>query len=54
MTVVVLAKQDYRTLEARIAELIADSVRVDRNDPRWQATARGRQWMRHWPGVLSL
>ena len=40
--------------EARIAELIADSVRVDRNDPRWQATARGRQWMRHWPGVLSL
>lgn len=40
--------------EARVAELIADSVRVDRNDPRWQAMARGRQWMRHWPGVLSL
>ena len=41
-------------LEARIAELIAGSVRVDRNDPRWQALARGRQWMRHWPGVLSI
>ena len=40
--------------EERIGALIADSVRVDRNDPRWQAMARGREWMRHWPGVLSL
>jgi phosphatidylserine/phosphatidylglycerophosphate/cardiolipin synthase-like enzyme len=40
--------------DARVAALIADSVRVDRNDPQWQVMARGRQWMRHWPGVLSL
>jgi phosphatidylserine/phosphatidylglycerophosphate/cardiolipin synthase-like enzyme len=40
--------------DARVVALIADSVRVDRNDPQWQAMARGRQWMRHWPGVLSL
>jgi phosphatidylserine/phosphatidylglycerophosphate/cardiolipin synthase-like enzyme len=40
--------------EARVVELIADSVRVDRDDPNWQAMARGRQWMRHWPGVLSI
>jgi len=41
-------------IEARVAELIADSVRVDRDDPQWQAMARGRHWMRHWPGVLSI
>jgi len=29
-------------------------VRVDRDDPQWQAMARGRHWMRHWPGVLSI
>jgi phosphatidylserine/phosphatidylglycerophosphate/cardiolipin synthase-like enzyme len=40
--------------EARVAELIADSVRVDRDDPQWRAMARGRQWMRYWPGVLSM
>ncbi len=40
--------------DARVAELIADSVRVDRDDPQWQAMARGRQWLRRWPGVLSL
>jgi len=40
--------------DARVAELIADSVRVDRDDPQWQAMARGRQWLRYWPGVLSL
>jgi phosphatidylserine/phosphatidylglycerophosphate/cardiolipin synthase-like enzyme len=40
--------------DARVGELIAGSVRVDRNDPRWQALARGRQWMRYWPGVLSI
>jgi phosphatidylserine/phosphatidylglycerophosphate/cardiolipin synthase-like enzyme len=41
-------------LEARIEELVAGSERVDRNDPAWQASARQRQWMRHWPGVLSV
>jgi phosphatidylserine/phosphatidylglycerophosphate/cardiolipin synthase-like enzyme len=41
-------------LEARIEELIAGSDRVDRNDPAWQATARHRRWLRHWPGVLSV
>ncbi|HTR19717.1 MAG TPA: phosphatidylserine/phosphatidylglycerophosphate/cardiolipin synthase family protein [Gemmatimonadales bacterium] len=41
-------------LEARIEELIAGSDRVDRNDPAWQATARHRRWLHHWPGVLSV
>jgi phosphatidylserine/phosphatidylglycerophosphate/cardiolipin synthase-like enzyme len=43
-----------RAFDARVAELIANSVRVERDDPQWQAMAQGRQWMRHWPGVLSL
>lgn len=43
-----------RGLEARLAELIANSVRVARDDPQWQALAQGRQWMRHWPGMLSI
>jgi cardiolipin synthase A/B len=41
-------------LEARIEALIAGSDRVNRNDPGWQETARHRQWMQHWPGVLSV
>jgi phosphatidylserine/phosphatidylglycerophosphate/cardiolipin synthase-like enzyme len=41
-------------LEARIEALIAGSDRIDRNDPAWQESARHRQWMRHWPGVLSV
>lgn len=40
-------------LEARFDELAAQSVRVDRNDPQWQRLARSREWMRHWPSVLS-
>ena len=40
--------------EAQIEKLIAGSVRVNRDDPLWQALARGREWMRHWPGVLSI
>ncbi len=40
--------------EAQIDKLIAGSVRLNRDDPLWQATARGREWMRHWPGVLSI
>jgi phosphatidylserine/phosphatidylglycerophosphate/cardiolipin synthase-like enzyme len=43
-----------RTLEARIEELIATSHRVDREDPEWQKLARRREWMRHWPGMLSV
>ena len=43
-----------RTLEARIDELLASSHRVDREDPEWQKLARRREWMRHWPGVLSV
>ena len=41
-------------LEARIEELTAGSRLIDRNDPAWQASARQRRWMRHWPGVLSI
>jgi len=43
-----------RALETRVAQLIAGSQPVDRNDQGWQRTARRRQWMRHWPGVLSV
>ncbi|HYM60810.1 MAG TPA: phosphatidylserine/phosphatidylglycerophosphate/cardiolipin synthase family protein [Thermoanaerobaculia bacterium] len=43
-----------RVLEVRIDELIAASKRVDRNDPGWQQSAQRREWMRHWPGVLSI
>lgn len=43
-----------RALEARLDALIAGSVRVDREDPAWQRLARRREWMRHWPGVLSI
>ena len=41
-------------LEARIDQLIAGSARVDRDEPAWRQTARRRDWMRHWPGVLSV
>lgn len=43
-----------RELDARIEELLATSDRVDREDPEWQKLARRREWMRHWPGVLSV
>ena len=43
-----------RALEARIDQLIAGSARVDRDEPAWRQTARRRDWMRHWPGVLSV
>ncbi|HUM12636.1 MAG TPA: phosphatidylserine/phosphatidylglycerophosphate/cardiolipin synthase family protein [Myxococcaceae bacterium] len=43
-----------RALEARIEALIARSDRVDRSDPAWQQFASRRQWMRRWPGVLSI
>lgn len=41
-------------VEARIEQFMHCSQRVNRDDPRWQETARRRQWMRHWPGVLSI
>jgi len=43
-----------RALEARIDQLTAGSARVDRDEPAWRQTARRRDWMRHWPGVLSV
>lgn len=41
-------------LEHRIDALMASSQSVDRDDPAWQKLARGRQWLRNWPGVLSV
>jgi phosphatidylserine/phosphatidylglycerophosphate/cardiolipin synthase-like enzyme len=41
-------------VEARIDQLLAGSQRVDRNDPAWQRTAKRRDWLRRWPGVLSI
>jgi cardiolipin synthase len=40
--------------EARVDALIASSRRVDRNDPEWRRRAQSREWMRYWPGTLSL
>jgi phosphatidylserine/phosphatidylglycerophosphate/cardiolipin synthase-like enzyme len=42
------------TVEARIDHLIEGSMRFDRDDPAWRQSARRREWMRHWPGVLSI
>lgn len=53
----VLVVQDEaiaRRVEARFDELIAASARVDRNDPEWRRRAELRQWMRYWPGVMSI
>ncbi len=43
-----------RGVEARLDELIAGSDRVDPNDPEWRLRSQRRQWMRYWPGVLSI
>lgn len=43
-----------RQLEARVEALLAGSTRVDRHDPAWQQLARRREWLRWWPGVLSI
>jgi cardiolipin synthase A/B len=43
-----------RGVEARFDELIACSDRVDPNDPEWRRRAQRRQWMRYWPGMLSV
>ena len=41
-------------LEAHIDGLLHHSPRIDRNDPEWQKLARRREWMRRWPGVMSV
>jgi len=41
-------------LESRIETFMKWSQRINREDPQWQESARHRQWMRHWPGVLSI
>lgn len=43
-----------RALEADLSALMAASPRIDRDDPVWRERARIRNWMRHWPGVLSI
>ena len=43
-----------RAVEARFDELIASSDRVDPNDPEWRRRSQRRQWMRYWPGMLSV
>ena len=41
-------------VEAWVDRLIPDSRTFDRDDPAWRQSARRREWMRHWPGVLSI
>jgi len=41
-------------LEKGIDGLIAGSMRIERENPQWQSIARKREWMRYWPGVLSI
>ncbi len=41
-------------LEARVDRLLAQSQRVDPNDPEWQKLSKRREWMRRWPGVMSV
>jgi phosphatidylserine/phosphatidylglycerophosphate/cardiolipin synthase-like enzyme len=41
-------------VETRIDELLDGSKRFDRDDPAWRQSARRREWMRQWPGVLSI
>ena len=43
-----------RVFDERAGALMARSLRVERDDPGWQRIARRRQWLRHWPGVLSV
>jgi phosphatidylserine/phosphatidylglycerophosphate/cardiolipin synthase-like enzyme len=40
--------------EACIDAVIAGSSRVQPDDPAWQRLARRREWLRYWPGVLSV
>jgi phosphatidylserine/phosphatidylglycerophosphate/cardiolipin synthase-like enzyme len=41
-------------VESHIEALLAQSPRVDREDPEWPQLARRRRWMRRWPGVMSV
>jgi phosphatidylserine/phosphatidylglycerophosphate/cardiolipin synthase-like enzyme len=41
-------------LQSLIDRLLSQSRRVDRDDPEWQRLARRRDWMRRWPGVMSV
>ena len=41
-------------LEARVDRLLAQSQRVDPKDPEWQKLSKRREWMRRWPGVMSV
>jgi phosphatidylserine/phosphatidylglycerophosphate/cardiolipin synthase-like enzyme len=41
-------------LEARVDRLLAQSQRVDPTDPEWQKLSKRREWMRRWPGVMSV
>ncbi len=41
-------------LESHIDTLLAQSPRVNRDDPEWRKLARRRRWMRRWPGVMSV
>jgi phosphatidylserine/phosphatidylglycerophosphate/cardiolipin synthase-like enzyme len=43
-----------RAVEARFDQLIACSDQVHPNDPEWRRRAQRRQWMRYWPGILSV
>ncbi len=43
-----------RQYEACVDRLVEGSVPVDRKDSEWQRVARRREWMRNWPGVLSM
>ncbi|HVP68023.1 MAG TPA: phosphatidylserine/phosphatidylglycerophosphate/cardiolipin synthase family protein [Anaeromyxobacteraceae bacterium] len=53
LLVVVEDERVAATFDDRVDGLVARSVRVDRDDPGWQRLARRREWLHHWPGVLS-
>jgi phosphatidylserine/phosphatidylglycerophosphate/cardiolipin synthase-like enzyme len=42
------------SVESHIETLLSQSRRVSADDPQWQSLARRREWMRRWPGVLSV
>ena len=43
-----------QVLEVQINRLMAASTRWSRDDPSWKKAAARRDWMRHWPGLLSV
>jgi phosphatidylserine/phosphatidylglycerophosphate/cardiolipin synthase-like enzyme len=54
MILVVEDRAIASALEARIDSLLAQSPSVNRDDPAWRKLARRREWMRRWPGVMSV